>query len=192
MAGFAQRSTRPYPGRKIVVAMGNLDAVDVKRFFEERLELHGDSTRSLDCSEEGQKGRFHILAEVGPMQGRSVVDLGSGLGHLYEFLRDRYPGVSYTGYDFSEKFVGRARAKYPDAEFEVRDVLRQEIPRRFDFVISCGIHNLETGSNDEDMIRLLRKTWAAANEAVAIRKLIRAPGRTGESATHSEPVQTPA
>jgi len=172
--------------------MGNLGAVDVKRFFEERLERHGDSPRSLDCSEEGQQGRFQILAEVGRMSGRSVVDLGCGLGHFYGLLRDRYPGVSYTGYDFSEKFVDRARAKYPDAEFEVRDVLRQEIPRRFDFVISCGIHNLETGSNDEDMIRLLRKAWAAANEAVAISMLSKTADRIDEGRHYYDPIQMTA
>src|SRR5207245_3740700 len=120
---FAPRSTRPYPGRKIVVAMGNLGAVDVKRLFEERLERHGDSPRSLDCSEEGQQGRFHVLAAVGQMSGRSVVDLGSGLGHFYEFLRNRFSGVSYTGYDFSEKFVARARERDPVAPFAGRDVL---------------------------------------------------------------------
>src|SRR2546427_10118652 len=99
MAGFAPRSTRPYPGRKIVVAMGNLGAVDVKRFFEERLERHGDSPRSVDCSEEGQQGRFQLLAELERMSGRSVVDLGCGLGPFDVLLRDRYEGLSYTRCD---------------------------------------------------------------------------------------------
>ena len=50
----------------------------------------------------------------------------------------------------------------------------------FDFVISCGIHNLETGSNDEDMVRLLRKVWAAANDAVAFSMLSKTADRTEE------------
>jgi SAM-dependent methyltransferase len=169
--------------------MGNPGFVDVKRFFEERLARHGDSPRSLDCSDQGQQGRFKILAEVGPMSGRSVVDLGCGLGHFYEFVSKMNSGVSYTGYDFSEKFVARARAKYPAAQFEVRDVLRDEIPRRFDFVISCGIHNFETGSNDEDMIRLLHKAWAAANDAVAFSMLSKTADRIEEGRHYYDPIQ---
>jgi len=171
------------------VTLGSCQRMNVKRFFEERLERHGDSARSLDCSEEGQQGRFHVLAAVGQMSGKSVVDLGSGLGHFYEFLRNRFSDVSYTGYDFSEKFVARAREKYPAATFEVRDVLRQEIPRRFDFVISCGIHNLETGSNDEEMIRLLRKAWAAANDAVAFSMLSKTADRIEEERHYYDPIQ---
>ena len=56
-------------------------------------------------------------------------------------------------------------------------------------MISCGIHNLETGSNDEDMIRLLRKAWAAANDAVAFRMLIKTADRIEEGRHYYDPIQ---
>ena len=56
-------------------------------------------------------------------------------------------------------------------------------------MISCGIHNLETGSNDEDMIRLLGKAWAAANDAVAFRMLIKTADRIEEGRHYYDPIQ---
>ncbi len=145
--------------------------MDVKGFFEARFDRYGDSHRTLDWSEKGQRVRFRVLAEVGDLSGARVLDLGSGLGHLYEYLKARHPDVRYTGYDFSERFVKVARSKYPDATFEVHDVLRERIAGKFDFVLCSGIHNLETGSNDADMIRLLGKAWKATRKAVAFNML---------------------
>lgn len=59
------------------------------------------------------------------------------------------------------------------------DVLRDDIPEEFDVVLSSGIHNLETGTNEWDMALLLEKAWKAAREAVAVNMLsARAPRHT--------------
>ncbi len=163
--------------------------MDVKHFFEERLERYGDDPRSLDCSDEGQRGRFQVLAEVANMAGKSVLDLGCGLGHFYEFLLTRCAGVRYLGYDFSEKFIARARSKYPKATFEVHDVLDSDIRGRFDFVVSSGMHNLETGTNDGDMVRLLRNAWNAADEAVAVSMLSATADRLEDGRHYYDPLK---
>ncbi len=153
--------------------------MDVKRFFEDRYARYGDSHETLDWSEAGQRERFRILSEVGDLRGRRVLDLGSGLGHFYEYLRERHADVVYTGYDFSERFVAHSQAKYPGALFEVHDVFRDAIPGDFDYVLCNGIHNLETGSNEADVARLLGKAWGAARIGVAFSMLsARAERRT--------------
>ncbi len=145
--------------------------MDVKRFFEERFRQYGRSPKALDWSEEGQTRRFEVLAEVGDLSGRRILDLGSGLGDLFGFLSSRFPGVNYTGYEWSDVLVGEARKNYPNATFEIRDVLEEDFSGDFDFVLSSGLHNLETGTNDEDVERLLQKAWKVAGEGVALNML---------------------
>ena len=145
--------------------------MDVKRFFEDRFRRYGPGPESLDWSEEGQRRRFEILSEVGDMSGRSVLDLGSGFGDFYSYIASLYRDVSYTGWELSEVFVREAKKMHPTAVFEVRDVFKSTIPRKFDFVVSSGLHNLETGTNDADMQSLLRKAWNAAKVAVAVNML---------------------
>ena len=145
--------------------------MDVRKFFEDRFRKHGDSPESLDLSEEGQRRRFEVLSEVTDLTSKTVLDLGSGLGDFYGYLAGNFRGVSYVGYDFSEALVARARSKYPGARFEVRDILRDGISGTFDIVVSSGMHNIETGTNDSDMGSLLGLAWNAAKEAVAVNML---------------------
>lgn len=145
--------------------------LDVKRFFETRFRRYGNDHRALDWSREGQLRRFVVLSRIGEFADRSVLDLGAGLGHFYEFLESRWPRVRYTGYDFSEQFVEEARRAHPNARFEVRDVLREPLRGTFDFVVSSGLHNLETGTNDADMTKLLRKAWSIAKAGIAFNML---------------------
>lgn len=153
--------------------------MDVKDFFEGRFDRYGDSHETLDWSERGQRERFRVLSEVGDLAHACVLDLGCGLGHFYEYLRARQPDLGYVGYDFSARFVEHARAKYPGARFEVHDVFRDALPDGFDYVLCCGIHNLETGANDADMVGLIAKAFAAARRGVAFSLLsARAPELT--------------
>lgn len=145
--------------------------MDVRRFFESRLQQFGNDPRTLDWAAASQQLRFRILSEVTDLRGKRVADLGSGLGHLWGYLRDRFDGVRYTGYDFSEVFVAEARKANPGARFEVLDVLREKVPDSFDVVVSSGLHNLEVGTNEADMATLLRHAWDAAGEAVAVNML---------------------
>lgn len=145
--------------------------VDVKRFFESRFAVYGDSSRTLDLSVDGQQTRFRVLSDVGDMSGRRVLELGSGLGHFYEYLRNRFGELEYTGFDLSEKFVTWSREKYPDARFEVHDVLNEALTGDFDFVLCSGMHNLETGANDSDMVRLIRRAWEVTRTGAAFSML---------------------
>lgn len=163
--------------------------MEVRKFFEDRFEQFGDSPRSLDLSPEGQRGRFEVLSEVGDLSHKRVLELGSGLGHFYEFLRDRFEGVQYTGLDFSAKFVEWARMRYPGAAFEIRDVLKAPLLGGNDFVLCSGMHNLETGTNDDDMEALMEKAWDAAAEGVAFSMLSIHADRREEGRHYYDPLR---
>lgn len=145
--------------------------MNVRPFFESRYRRYGDVPKALDWSERGQRVRFEVLASIGALDSARVLDVGCGLGHLYEFLRPGVRALDYSGVDLSPRFVEACRRKFPDACFEVRDVLRDGIDGSYDYVLSSGLHNLETGRNGLEMKRLLRHAWTAARRGVGVNML---------------------
>ncbi|MBW0118676.1 trans-aconitate 2-methyltransferase [Pseudonocardia abyssalis] len=66
---------------------------------------------------------FHdLLARVGAVAPRRVVDMGCGPGHLTAVLAARWPGAAISAFDSSAEMVDAARARDIDAgQADVRD-----------------------------------------------------------------------
>lgn len=61
-----------------------------------------------------------LLAELGPLTGTTLLDIGCGNGALTASLAKR--GASVTGMDLSESGIALAKAAHPDVRFEVGSV----------------------------------------------------------------------
>jgi len=127
-------------------------------FYSRLHEKHGFDIRSLDWKDpEGQRARyealFSIVETTGGGKGFSLADIGCGLGHFYEFLRDRgfidRHKIRYTGYDINPGLIDAARKKHPGVRFEVKDILEGYFTERFDYVVSCGVFNIRFSRDDE-------------------------------------------
>jgi SAM-dependent methyltransferase len=68
----------------------------------------------------------------------SLLEVGCGSGYYSEVFADLVPGgVSYTGIDYSEAMIARARSNYPSVAFEVADATRLPYPdNAFDIVFN--------------------------------------------------------
>jgi trans-aconitate methyltransferase len=143
----------------------------VRQYFESLLQKHGNSPKALDWSPEGQRRRFEVLADIQDLQGLSVLDVGCGLGHLYDFLRGRLGGVDYFGLDLSPRMVEHARKRNPSASFAVYDASADSLPRRADIVFSSGMLNVEIGNNEDAMRTLLRACFSACRLAAGVNML---------------------
>lgn len=161
---------------------------DARAFFESRLDQYGDSPEALNWTERGQRLRFEILSQIGDLEGKSILDVGSGLGHFYEFLQRRLHSVRYLGCDISPRLVQRAREVHPDSKFEVLDILTEAIEGEYDFVLSSGIHNLENGSNEREMESILRGIWDACTLGAGVNMLSRWAGRQEKGRHFYNPV----
>lgn len=98
-------------------------------------------------SPESQAARFQRLAAVGDLRGVSVLDLGSGLGCFYAWLRDHDVRCRYTGMDRSRLLVQAARKRFPGVFFERRDFLKHPPVGQWDFVVLSGIFNQKIRDN---------------------------------------------
>ena len=149
-------------------------------YFEGLLQKHGANHLALDWnSRESQKLRYQIFKEIfiyGKKSSRiSMLDAGCGFGDLYGYFKAegilRKHAVSYTGYDISYKIIDAAKKKYPDAKFEVKDVLAERYLPKFDYVFCSGVFNirvLEYDSHLEFVRSMLLRLYDLANCGLAI------------------------
>jgi SAM-dependent methyltransferase len=156
----------------------NMDNKPQIDYFESLLAKHGPNYLALDWkSPESQKLRFEILKEMF-IYGKkganfSLLDLGSGLGDLFGYFKTQgfltRHKMSYLGYDIAPKLVEAAKKKYPDANFEIKDILVEE-PPRFDYIFCCGIFNIRTidkVGHLEHVEAIMRRAYEFSNCGIA-------------------------
>lgn len=127
-------------------------------YYTERLAEYGSGVRALGWgSEESQRLRFGILAEIADLTGRTVLDFGCGFGDLSRYLHGQFYNVRYTGYDNDAAMLAEARKKYPDSRFA-------DQPVEADYVLSSGVFNLAKGVRIDDLMML----WQLCRKGVAV------------------------
>jgi SAM-dependent methyltransferase len=112
-------------------------------YYNVRLEHHGKSPRALDWgSKEVQEKRFEILLAIGDVENCRILDVGCGLGDLYRYLTEKGIKCEYVGYDINPRFIESCRESYPEAKFEVVNIMDEKPSEAFDYVVTSGMFNL--------------------------------------------------
>lgn len=127
------------------------DKQDMRELYEAQFAQYGYDIRSLFWMKGRQGIRFEVLTEIGVCSGASVLDVGCGFGHLYDYLEAHYEDVSYTGVDIVPVFVDLAREHHPGVDFRVMDILRDPIEETWDYVIVSGLFNLLLASGESQL-----------------------------------------
>jgi SAM-dependent methyltransferase len=152
------------------------------QLYRRALDLHGPTARGQRwADEESQQDRFRLLAGIGPWQGRSVADVGCGVGDFLGFLRaEGWRGRRYEGFDIVPEMIQAARRKQRGrgGRFEVRDVLGDGFPRRYDYVVASGTFNLRVEDHDRFFRRMVEAMYAACRCGVAFNVLQPVPRAT--------------
>jgi len=121
------------------------DADEVKALYKKSWADHAPGPAVVLESEEGQRVRHEKLAEIrrDDAPSVSVLDLGCGLGALYDTLKRRWPGtmIRYHGVDIVEEFIDYAGKMHKDAQFSCVNVFDQEFNHEFDYTIISGVFN---------------------------------------------------
>lgn len=106
---------------------------------------------------------FKVAAEAIIATGLAepkVIEIGCGSGDYSEVFAELIPGgVRYTGADFSEAMIARARARYPSAAFDVADATRTPYPdAAFDIVFNgvSLMHIIDYASAIREAARIAR------------------------------------
>lgn len=146
----------------------------IKSYYETNIDSGVHDYEILGWeSREAQEKRFDIFVSNTDLQNKKILDVGCGLGNLYEYIAARGTGFSYTGVDILECMVERALSKNPDAEFHCMDVFKDERfkGRKFDIIYASGIFNLNLGNNMEFLMNALAKLSELASESIVFNLL---------------------
>jgi len=142
----------------------------IKR-YRERLAEYGEDIRALASgNKEGQLIRFQVLSEVGDLNNHSVLDLGCGFGDFYQYLKERGIRVNYAGYDICPDFIEICKTRFPDAQFEVKDIQTERVEQKFDYIVSSQTFNNKLVNEDnETLIRdIIKGAYELSNTGVAL------------------------
>ncbi len=144
-----------------------MSAAALRDHYRAQFATHGDAALATQMSREGQHFRFGKLLEIGDLTDRSVLDVGSGLGDLYPFLREAYPAARYEGVDVVPEMVACASGKYPEVRFRVADLLHERLTNRYDYVLMSALFNNAAPDSTEFLERLVVGAWEHATVGLA-------------------------
>ena len=115
----------------------------LRSYWEGRARSRLSDLEKLEWSHQRtQRMRFEAFLQEHDLEGKSVLDIGCGLGDFYAHLRQRGIHAHYTGFDISPSMVSQCRSRYGDARFESGNILEYAPNSRFDYTVAFGIHNI--------------------------------------------------
>ena len=162
----------------------------IRAHYESRISPLRENYDILDWSDPAsQQMRFQILVENVELAGRTLLDVGCGLGDLWAFLKGREIEVDYTGVDIAEKIVALARSQHPEARFECVDIFSENPfgEKRFDAVFCSGLFNLDLGNNREFLPVALRRLLELSRRFVVFNLLHSRARQKREHCVYYEP-----
>jgi SAM-dependent methyltransferase len=154
-----------------VSGLSDADRNAIAERYAARFAEHGVDLRALNPGDPEKYRRQHeVHASVGDLDGATILDVGCGLAHYYEFLRARGQRVRYIGYDIVAPFLDADRERFPEAEFHLRDVTCKPVLHEADYAVMCQVFNnrYEHADNREVVRTALRATFAKARRGVSI------------------------
>lgn len=132
---------------------------DLATLYADRVARLGFTSEALFYRTAEQHGRKLLqiagllTREVG--HNETLLDIGCGFGSLVPVL----PACRYKGIDVLAEFVCEARRRYPDREFEVRDLA--SMTSKFDWcVMACFLNGVP------DPEETFRTAWSLARAGV--------------------------
>ncbi len=143
----------------------------IKKHYQDLFEKHGMAPESVQyISKDSQYRRFEVLAGIDANM-TSAVDLGSGLGDMYDYLKNQLKNpVNYLGLDFVNEFVESASERFKNdsnANFRVFDGLKDLYPVEYDYYLLRGVFNNKVEGNEAIMIDTVAKMFEACKKGVA-------------------------
>lgn len=146
------------------------DKQEIIQRYNKRLDEFGSDPSALAGGNAAHRDiRYKLLTEVLDLTGKNVLDLGCGFGGFHEYLVNNEFDCEYTGYDINQGVINIAKDKYPEARFEVKDILEDDFPE-FDVIVSSSSFNnkLKELDNYSFIKLILEKCYLHAKEAVAV------------------------
>ncbi len=154
-----------------------------KLFFE-----HNEGPAVGQWSPEGQRFQFEKLSEIGPMDGKKVLEIGCGIGDFYPFLKEKFDSVSYTGIDIVPELINYAKYKFPDADFHCLDLENVSFVNKFDYVLISGVFNNEIDNATDFLFNMITIAFEICEKGVGFNFTSKYVNRYDKGMAYHDPI----
>ena len=115
--------------------------------------------------------RFSKLMEVGVEDGDSVLDVGCGVGHMVDYLKDYHYSVEYTGLDINDNAIKIAETRHfrGQEQFLSGNIFEVNLEKKYDWVLASGTFNV--GVSEELMWDILKECDKRTTKGIAFNLL---------------------
>jgi SAM-dependent methyltransferase len=154
-----------------MIMLTNNDRKRIVSRYSDRFKEYGIDLRTINPGKWNKlEIQHHIHASIGDLNNKTILDIGCGLGHYYQFLLNKGLKINYIGYDIVGDFIKTNQERFPNAIFEQRDISCDEIVHKADYAVMCQVFNnrYENGNNDEVVKNALRKAFQAVSIGVSL------------------------
>jgi SAM-dependent methyltransferase len=153
-------------------AVRDVERQAVERYTR-RLREFGEDPRTLGWDTRAhQWARFAAVAAAVDLRGRTVLDIGCGLADFRVFLQERgVAPAAYAGIDINDDLLAVAKRRFPDAQFERRNIVVEPYREPVcDVGIMLGLVNfrLQNLDNYDYAARAIDAAFAGCREALVV------------------------
>jgi len=146
----------------------------IKTYYESKMDKGLQDYEMLGWeSEAAQNQRFDVLLSSVNLTGKKLLDVGCGMGNLFQYIKGKGIETHYTGVDILESMITAAKSRNPDAEFHHLDIFKSASfgSGSFDIAYASGIFNIDLGNNKEFLYNALDLLLDLTTEAVVFNLL---------------------
>jgi ubiquinone/menaquinone biosynthesis C-methylase UbiE len=167
-----------------------IDINSTASLYNSRFEKYGRDIKTVGWdNEDSQHLRFEVLFRGLNPKGKTILDVGCGLGDLIPYLEQRTNGdFKYIGIDIAEKLINNAVSTYggEGREFYVGDIFSLNVPD-VDISILSGALSFKTPGIEEFACETMRIMFELSREAASLNFLTKYVDFELEKNQHYQP-----
>lgn len=122
---------------------------NIQQFWDNRAKNTDDDYAKVDTSMRTQRMRFEAFVTSHDLHNKSILDVGCGVGDLWQHLQRHNIDCDYLGTDLSSEMIKRCRERFPETSFEAQNIVEWETEKTFDYVVAIAIHNIKIANGWE-------------------------------------------
>lgn len=136
--------------------------------YSKALSEYGESPKSLQWNNYASAAiRYRQIVADLDLDGKSILDIGCGMGDILPYIYSKAPNFEYLGVDRNEDFINIAKKRYEGHNFRVFDPFKENLGQTFDVVILCGAMNANKPNWLENRKQKIHQIYSLADKAVA-------------------------
>ncbi len=168
----------------------NIDTSKLAALYNQRYDELGRDIKTVGWGKEtDQILRFEVLFRGLDIKGKTILDVGCGLGDLVPFLNEKTNGdFTYVGIDIADKLIEDAGKKFGNEKikFITGDVFSVSVSN-IDIAVLSGALSYKTEGIENYAYETIKKMYEISNEAAALNFLSKYVDFEAEKNQHYHP-----